>query len=63
MKVMELIEALNKYPQNLEVLITWESTFSDLDNEKIYQAKDGTVILDADENFYKERIMSGELRP
>jgi ribosomal protein L21E len=52
--VGELIYILNKYPQDMKVMITWESTVHDLKPSNIYEAHTGTLYLDADGDFYKK---------
>lgn len=52
--VGELINILEKYPRNKKILITWESTLNELKKEFIYEAKTGTLYLDADYGFYKK---------
>lgn len=56
MTVSELLEALAKYPAEANVVVTWESTFHE---PSIYVAKNGTVIIDADGDFYREDIEAG----
>jgi hypothetical protein len=56
--VGELIGELNRFTGDQRVLATWESVFREI---RVYTAKDGTVIIDADHGFYRERIESGEL--
>lgn len=49
-----LIEILQKYPKNMKIMTTWESTVHILKKENIYESITGSLYLDADENFYKE---------
>ena len=58
--IQELINELSKYDPNEEVIATWEGIIREVD---IYRAKDGTVMIDADENNYKDRFVSGEWNP
>ena len=59
MKVHQLIFALVKYGVMAEVQIQREMTFHEIGEDSIYLSAEGTVILDADGNFYKKRIMEG----
>lgn len=52
--VKELIDVLKKYPQNMKVMITWESTVNELRKKFVYESITGTLYLDGDYNFYKE---------
>lgn len=52
--VKELIEKLSKYPENLKVFVTWESTVNALENEFIYEATTGSIYIDGDYGFYKK---------
>lgn len=52
--VEKLIKILQKYPKNMKVLITWESTVNELRERFIYESITGTLYLDADYNFYKK---------
>lgn len=54
--VKELIEFLKKYPKNMKILTTWESTLNILKKENIYESFTGTLYLDADYNFYKKEF-------
>lgn len=72
MTVRELIFVLTKYAEtNPRVVTTWETTIHDLDEDQIYLSADGDIVIDADANSYKERIMTtkgwtqstGEERP
>lgn len=54
--VGELIDILNKYPKEMKVMITWESTVNELREEFIYEAKSGTLYLDGESGFYKEEF-------
>lgn len=59
MTTEELIEQLKLYPGRT-VVITWEGTANEIGPENIYLAHDGRLILDADDNFYRERIIRGD---
>lgn len=59
MKVSELRAILASHNPNASVEIQWEMTFHEIGEDNIYLAAEGTVILDADGNFYKKRIMEG----
>lgn len=58
MTVRELIASLSKHQPDAEVLVTWESTFHQVDEDQIYVSADGDVMIDADANSYKEQIMT-----
>lgn len=60
MKVGELIEELSKHPLDAVVMATWESIFREV---SIYRALDGTVVLDADDDRYRDDIETGKLVP
>ena len=52
MKIHELIDLLRQYNQEAEVVATWEGMDVPFD---VYQAADGRVMIDADNNRYKLR--------
>ena len=54
--VQGLIEILQKYPKDMKIMTTWESTVNSLKKENIYEAITGSLYLDADGNFYKEQF-------
>jgi hypothetical protein len=56
----ELIAELQKYPSDIQVVFTWEGIIRRTRPHYIYMSKDGRLVLDADENTYKERFVSGE---
>lgn len=56
LKVGELIEILGKYPKEMRVLITWESTLNEFTRKNIYESVTGTLYLDGDYNFYKQQF-------
>ena len=60
MKVKELIKLFQEHNQDEEVRVTWEGIFRDIEEENIYLAANGKVIIDADENCYKQKIKNGE---
>ncbi len=62
MTVSELIQELARFPQGAEILCTWEGVLRDITPETLYQAKDGGVLIDADENAYKEKFLNGSMR-
>jgi len=63
MNIEELKGILNLYDSNAQVMVTWESIFCEIDVDSIYKAPNGVIVIDADGNFYKERIVSGDLIP
>ena len=59
MTVRELIDALSKYADaNPSVIVTWETTVHEIDEDQVYLSADGDVVIDADANAYKEKIMT-----
>ncbi len=59
MTVRELIDALSKHAEaNPRVVVTWETTIHDIDDDQIYLSADGDLVIDADANSYKEQIMT-----
>lgn len=59
MKVRDLIAELSKHAEaNPQVIVTWETTINDIDTKHIYLSADGDLVIDADGNQYKERIMT-----
>jgi hypothetical protein len=58
----ELIDLLNQAPPNTRVLGTFEGVFREI---AVYQAPDGTVILDVDyaDYSYRKQIQSGQMEP
>lgn len=55
--VKDLIDELSRYDEDSRIMVTFEGItrwFS------IYQAKDGTILIDADGEFYKDKFVSGE---
>lgn len=57
----ELVECLDAFPNEARVLITWEGLVVEIGPDNIYQAKSGDVLIDADNNYYKEKFQSGDL--
>ncbi len=53
MTVKELIDVLKKYPMDMKVLFTWESTYVPVLKSYIYKSKQGHLYLDADYGSYK----------
>lgn len=51
--VGELIEELSKYPLDMKVMSTWESTKNSLRKEDIYYSFLDCVFIDADSGYYK----------
>ncbi len=60
MKVQDLISELSKYDPNEDIIATWEGITREI---SVYQAKDGTIMLDVDDNSFKEEFISGEWNP
>lgn len=59
MTVRDLIAVLSKHAaENPDVLVTWETAFHTIDEDQIYLSADGDLIIDADANNYKERIIT-----
>lgn len=52
--VNELVKALERFPGDMKVFTTWESTVHSLLEHNVYEALTGSLYLDADENFYKK---------
>jgi hypothetical protein len=58
--VGELIKELGKFPPSARVRITWEGMSKSIFAGNIYQVPTGEVLLDGDDNTYKEAYMSGK---
>lgn len=59
MTVRELIAVLSKHADaDPRVVVTWETTIHDIDEDQIYLSADGDLVIDADANAYKKRIMT-----
>lgn len=54
LNVKQLIEILSRYPQDMKVITTWESTIHSILQENIYESKEGHLYLDADDNSCKD---------
>lgn len=57
MRISKLIETLEKRLDkhgDREVEVTWESIVVSIEQDSIYLAKEGILLIDADGNFYKE---------
>ena len=54
----ELQELIKDLDPKKKLAGTWESTWSEV---SIYEAKDGTVVIDLDEDLYKDAIASGDM--
>lgn len=54
--VGELINIPSKYPKEMKVMITWESTINELKEEWVYEAVTGSLYLDGDTGFYKNQF-------
>lgn len=53
--VAELIDLLSKYPKEMKIVITWESTIQGILKRNIYTSKEENFLfLDADGCFYKQ---------
>ena len=55
-----MIKILQGHNQDEDIIVTWEGIFRDIEEDNIYLAANGKVIIDADENCYKGRIQRGE---
>ena len=61
MTVRELIEILKTKPQDAEVLLTWEGSLRQIDDDNVYVSHDGPLIIDVDGNSSKGGFVSGPL--
>lgn len=53
--IQELTDFLSKYPKDMKIIITWESTYHEIEKKNIYLSKDKEFLyFDADDNFYKK---------
>lgn len=52
MTAKELIEKLQQFDPDAEVLATWEGITKHID---VYVSKDGIVLIDADDCFYQKQ--------
>jgi len=57
MKIKELIKKLSEYDPEARIVATWEGQTCYFD---LYESRDGTILIDADDNFYKDKFVSGE---
>lgn len=58
--VKEMQIVLSRMPSDAKILGTWQGMFWGVG---VYQSKNGSLIIDLDENLYREQIESGELTP
>lgn len=63
MTVRELIVELQAYDQDRSVLVTWEGIFRGLTAASVYPSPHGPVVIDADNNYYRDIIVAGKLSP
>ena len=63
MKISQIQEVLEGYPQTAILMVTWEGIFREISKGNIYQSPNGVVVIDADDNLYKPKILSGEKVP
>lgn len=55
--IQELIDILSKYPKDMKIVTTWESTVNPILRRDIYLSKNGKfVYLDADYCSYKQEF-------
>lgn len=57
MNVKELIEKLQQFDLQAEVVGTWEGVIAEVD---VYRAADGHIVIDVDSNYYKEHWQNHE---
>ena len=62
MKVIEFIKALQDYETKADVMYTWESISGPIEVKNIYLSRDGEVVIDCDNNYYKKAIQRDGLR-
>lgn len=63
MTVLELIKCLRESQDEeagCPVVATWEGIFRSLNRENVHKSPNGFIVIDADMNHYKERIISGQ---
>lgn len=58
MTVRELMAVLSTKDPAAAVVVTWETTCHELDPDSVYVSADGDVVIDADGNSYKEKIVT-----
>ena len=46
--------------KNPTIKVTYEGAVWDIEKDNIYRSLDGVLLIDADENFYKNRYVSGK---
>lgn len=59
MNITQLIASLQDWRERLgdvEVQVTWEGITRKLQEDRLWESKSGLLFIDADENFYKERL-------
>lgn len=56
MSVKDFIDLLKKYPPEMKVMSTWESTVHSVKKENIYISHTNRLFIDSDENFYKKEF-------
>ena len=56
MTVATLIDLLKKYPSDMKVFTTWESTVNEITKKDVYESKEGHLYIDGDACFYKDRF-------
>ena len=61
MTIQQLIDRLKQEDSNATVAVTWEGIIRHIDDDSIYRTPKGLVLIDADDNFYKEDWQSGEI--
>lgn len=59
LSVNDLINILKKFPPQMKVMITWESTIHSLEEENIYVSWRDTLLIDGDCNTYKDDFQKG----
>ena len=68
MTIGELKKILSKYPDDKNVITTWESCLWEITEENIYQAElsvsgsrfKSYIVIDADDNNYKDLLQGKE---
>lgn len=61
MNIKELIQILKRHDENMNVVCTWETVITEIEDDCIYKAQDHLVI-DADWNSYKNEFIEGTLK-
>jgi hypothetical protein len=62
LSVKDLIRSLWGQDPEAKVMITYEGVTRAITAGSVYRAADGTVLLDGDDNHYKDRYVSGEYK-